>query len=78
MVTTLVTGEHTGLPINSISLPLPVFFFLRFLLCGGKGMSICLQLSLVSPGWHLFINLLIINLFQDMMGFLLFPRGYRN
>lgn len=78
MATTLVTGEHTYLPINSISLPLPVFFFLRFLLYGGKGMSICLQLSLMSPGWHLFINLLIIHLFQDKMGFLLLPRGYMN
>lgn len=73
-----VTGEHKDLPTNSISLPLPVFFFPRFLLYGGKGTSICLQLSLVSPGRHRFVNLVIIDLLQNEMGLLLLPRGCMN
>ena len=81
MATTLVAGEHSELPINSISLLLPVFFFLRFLLYGRKGMSICHQLSLATPGHHLargFINPVIINLFQDKVGLLRFPRDNMN
>lgn len=80
MATTLVARGHTELPISSISL-LPVFFFLRLLLYGGKGMSICHQLGLTTPGHHLargFINPVIIDLFQDKVGLLGFPRDNMN
>lgn len=81
MATMLVAGERAELPINSISLLLPVFFFLRFLLYGGKGMSICYQLSLATPGHHLtcgFVNPVIIDIFQDEVGLLGFPRDNTN
>lgn len=56
------------MPINNISLLLPVFFFLRFLLYGGKWVSICRQLCLMAPRHHLtrgFINPVLSDLFQD-------------
>ena len=76
-----MAGEGAELPVNSFSLLLPVFFFLSFLLYGGKGMSICHQLSLTAPGHRLargFVNPVIIDLFQDEVGLLGFPRNNTN
>lgn len=56
------------MPINNISLLLPVFFFLRFLLYGGKRVSICHKLRLMAPGHHLtrgFVNPVLSDLFED-------------
>lgn len=76
VATTPVAREPTELPVHGISLFLPGFFFLRFLLDGGKETSICHQLSLTTPGHHLaggFVNPLISDLFQDEVGLFGFP-----